>query len=84
MYKRGNFAVTLEGRKADSAYNKPNKNPRVRINHYFTKSKEEFLSKRARCMADVVGIRNIKDFEVHDKKDIFADCKIKLNTVPIQ
>lgn len=52
-------------------------NNEIRINHYFTKSKEEFLAKRARGMADQNGIRNYNDFIIHDKNEVYDDCMLK-------
>ena len=49
----------------------------VRINHYFTKSREEFLKKCARGMADKPGRRNLDNFEAFDKNDIYDDCMVK-------
>ena len=43
---------------------------KIRINHYFTKSKQEFMHKRARGMADHNGIRNIQDFDSHDRNEV--------------
>ena len=40
------------------------------IHHYFTKSKEEFLKKRARGMADMPGIRPLSQFADHDQNDV--------------
>lgn len=45
----------------------------LRINHYFTKSKEEFIKKRNRGMADNGNIRSLKEFELHDVNDIEDD-----------
>lgn len=45
----------------------------IRINHYFTKSKEEFIAKRNRGYADQNGLRDLKQFEEHDKNDIYDD-----------
>lgn len=70
----GNYqAFNLQGKAVEGPYSKPVDNPRVRINHYFTKSKEEFLAKRSRGMADSVGIRNMQDFETHDRNEVFDD-----------
>jgi hypothetical protein len=44
-----------------------------RINHYFTKSKKEFLAKRERGMADNLKKRNLKEFDVHDRNEIFDE-----------
>ena len=44
---------------------------KIRINHYFTKSYEEYLLKRNRGRADLVELRNIEDFFYFDKNDIY-------------
>lgn len=58
------------GNKITGPFCVPHSNPKIRINHYFTKSKEEFLEKRNRGMADNLKIRNLEDFSVHDKNDV--------------
>ena len=44
---------------------------KIRINHYFTKSKEEFMKKRDRGLADNTGKRSMEEFKIHDKNDVF-------------
>lgn len=51
----------------------------IRINHYFTKSKEEFLQKRSRGRATKSGQRNMQDFIDHDRNDVFDDSMRKYN-----
>jgi hypothetical protein len=41
-----------------------------RINHYFTKSKEEFIKKKGRGMADNLKIRSLNDFKTHDRNEV--------------
>lgn len=72
-YTRGSYAVNIDNIKVDGPYSKPINNPKVRINHYFTKSKEEFMAKRARGMADNNNIRDIKDYEKHNRNEVFDD-----------
>ena len=48
---------------------------KIRINHYFSKSRQEFLQKRARGMGDKEGIRNIQEFDAHDRNEVL-DTKI--------
>lgn len=43
---------------------------KIRINHYFGKSFEEFKQKRARGQADRLDIRSINDFENANKNDV--------------
>lgn len=45
----------------------------VRINHYFDKSKEEYILKRQRGTADGNPIRAMELFSYHDKNDIYDD-----------
>ncbi|KRM84216.1 glycosyl transferase 2 [Limosilactobacillus coleohominis DSM 14060] len=70
-YKLGYFSVNTVGEKAKGPFTEYNDNTPIRINHYFTKSKEEFLKKRNRGMADKPGIRDLSDFYTHDKNDVF-------------
>lgn len=43
------------------------------LNHYFSKSFEEFLQKRARGKADCNEIRSMDEFYAHDKNEEFDD-----------
>lgn len=43
---------------------------KIRINHYFTKSREEYKAKKNRGRADTNTIRLIEDFDIYDKNDI--------------
>ena len=42
---------------------------KIRINHYFCKSKEEYIKKRNRGMADNNSLRPMKDFINHDRNE---------------
>lgn len=53
----------------------------IRINHYFGKSREEFIAKRNRGMADNLGIRAMSNFDVHDRNDI-EDTEILSHIYP--
>lgn len=70
-YKKGCYCVNALGEYMKGPKTKNNKKMPIRINHYFTKSKEEFLKKRARGMADQLTKRNISDFELHDKNEVY-------------
>ncbi|MCC4384124.1 glycosyltransferase family 2 protein [Limosilactobacillus reuteri] len=72
-YLEGYNAVNLELKNVYGAFNKPNKKASIRINHYFTKSKAEFMKKKSRGMADSNLQRGIKDFEIHDRNEIYDD-----------
>lgn len=80
-YKIGYYSINSTGHKATGPFNKFDPNTRIRINHYFTKSKEEFLKKRARGMADKKGIRDLSDFKIHDKNDVYDDSMSRFKSV---
>ena len=68
-YKRGYYAVNERGVRVDTStfrgtYEK------LRINHYFTKSKEEYEKKMLRGMADRSSYRTMDDFYRHDVNDV--------------
>lgn len=85
-FENPHYACYLEGYKAYDANGKIVKGPvnnnintvkKIRINHYFTKSKEEFIIKRNRGFADQEGIRDLKEFDEHNKNDIYDDTMKK-------
>jgi glycosyltransferase involved in cell wall biosynthesis len=43
---------------------------RIRINHYFTKSAEDWAIKQARGRADQSSLRPDRDFAIHDRNDV--------------
>lgn len=43
---------------------------KIRINHYYSKSKQEFLLKRNRGSGDVLGKRRLAEFDEHDRNDV--------------
>ncbi|MDC7952265.1 glycosyltransferase family 2 protein [Liquorilactobacillus mali] len=47
---------------------------KIQINHYFTKSKEEYIRKKNRGQATNFKKRPMNDFYKHDKNDVFDDC----------
>ena len=58
-------------------WNHPNAEiQKIRINHYFTKSKEEWIERRKIGKADAkdrTKIRSLEEFQLHDNNDIFDD-----------
>ena len=43
----------------------------LRINHYYTKSVEEYAAKRARGLGDRAGVYNDEHFEKYDRNDVY-------------
>ncbi len=72
MYIDGFYPVNLNGTKVEGAMN-DDINDEVRINHYFCKSKEEFMLKIKRGTADGNPIRTMGLFDYHDKNDVYDD-----------
>ena len=61
---------------------------RIRVNHYFTKSRAEWLAKQQKGKADVAGLRPVEEFEWRDRNDVFDDTIVKyfewLKANPVQ
>lgn len=60
---------------------KPFSKTKIWINHYYSKSKEEFKKKRLRGFADHIqteeNMRNESDFKRHDKNDVRDESMVK-------
>jgi hypothetical protein len=66
----GYLCVDTAGRTVTGPYNPEGTDHVACIHHYFTKSEEEFLEKRARGRADTGTVRSIRDFARHDHNDV--------------
>lgn len=78
-YVFGAFACDLNGKRVDGPCNEKLKDyGDIRINHYFTKSLEEWKKRRAIGFADKIGERPLQDFYDHDNNDIFDDSAKQL------
>lgn len=78
-YIDGCFAYDLNGKRVSGPINVGLKEyGDIRINHYFTKSLEEWKARRAIGYADQIGQRPLQDFYDHDNNDIFDDGAKKL------
>ena len=69
----GFYAVNENQEKVDWTTTQVPSISKIRINHYYSKSQEEFLRKRARGAGDVVGLRDLGEFAEHDRNDVFDD-----------
>ena len=75
-YMLGGFSVDENGRRAEGSRNPGPEPVRIRVNHYFTKSEEEWTERRKIGKADKKDekdIRTIDEFYRHDNNDIFDD-----------
>ena len=62
------YGMSLVGAVSDTV-----KYKNIRIYHYFTKSKSEYLEKLNRRKADSTNFRDMGDFIKHDKNDVYDD-----------
>ena len=73
LYFVGKYAVNELGDGVPKYENPQLSGQKIVINHYFTKSREEFAAKRGRGMADLPGQRPWDNFDKHDANDVFDD-----------
>lgn len=78
-YLRNYHAVDENGKKVEWALNSQVSVNKIRINHYYSKSKEEFIKKRARGSGESLSMRHLSEFDEHDKNDVFDDSLRKYN-----
>ncbi len=74
----GYYSIDMNGRRMDSAESMNVLTNEIRINHYFTKSEDEFRQKRARGKADSLQSRDEEEFNVHDRNDVYDDSILSL------
>ena len=73
-YYRGFYSVNDDGLRCDGAFNKCADTKRIRLNHYFTKSKEEWMERRSRGKADTTDSddkRTLEEFYAHDNNSVY-------------
>lgn len=73
-YLMGFYSVDENGNKVNGWSNEVVEINKIRINHYFTKSKEEWIVRRSMGKADYKDrsqIRTLQEFEEHDNNDIY-------------
>lgn len=79
IYLPGFHAINENFKKIDGPLTEVPSTKKIRINHYFSKSKEEFMQKRARGQADSNDIRDMEQFQIHDQNDVFDDSLKRYN-----
>lgn len=75
-YMLGGFSVDESGRRTEGWRNPAPDPVKLRINHYFTKSREEWDERRKLGKADQKDAKNVRtaeEFIRHDNNDIFDD-----------
>lgn len=78
VYNCGAYTVAPDGRRLYVMYNYDVCFDEIVCNHYFCKSKEEFIDKVSRGLADKPGIfRDMSIFDLYDKNDIEDKTMLK-------
>lgn len=76
IYLIGFHAIDEHGKKTKGAFHSCEKCEYLRINHYFTKSKEEWIKRRVLGKADTrdaSNVRTIDEFYKHDNNDVYDE-----------
>lgn len=78
IYRRGAYTVSPDGRRLYAMYNYDVCFDEIVCNHYFCKSREEFIKKVSRGLADKPGVfRDMSVFDLYDKNDIEDKSMLK-------
>lgn len=76
-YLYGYYSIDENGKKVKGWSHPAAQINKIRINHYFTKSKEEWVERRSLGKADKSDEkRTIEEFYAHDNNDIFDDSML--------
>lgn len=75
-YQEGYFAIDENGNRVDGMDNFVDHTNLIRINHYFTKSKAEWIIKRNRGFGDGQHFRPMEEFDWRDRNDVYDDLII--------
>ena len=73
LYRRGYIEYDENGQELAGDKSQFVSTKKIRINHYFTKSREEWIEKVARGRADITAFRDIEEFELRDRNEVFDD-----------
>lgn len=77
LYVYGYHSIDENGHIVKAWHNEIDEPQVARINHYFTKSKAEWIKRRSLGMADnKTKKRSLDEFEAHDNNDIFDDSML--------
>lgn len=77
VYNKDYHNIDEDGNIVNGPFNPEGKCKRIRINHYFTKSKIEYVLKASRGKANSRSLRGISEFIEHDKNDLYDDIMNK-------
>lgn len=70
VYKWGNYCISIDGKRIPQWRNEITDYTGLRINHYFTKSKEQWIIRRQMGTSDGSSNRTLEEFYNHNNNDI--------------
>lgn len=77
IYHLGGINITPNGKRQLLWFNRETDYSIIRCNHYFCKSREEFIVKQARGMADRQQKYDFSKFEQYDRNEVFDDIMLR-------
>ena len=69
-YIRGFYTLDENGRIIDGIYSEEVHFDKIRINHYFGRSREEFIIKKNKGFASCIGSRDMSEFDLYDRNEV--------------
>lgn len=78
IYKKGFYNINTNGDIIPEWYSKINNYCMLKLNHYFTKSKEEWIARHSKGHSCMGATRTLDDFNAHDNNDILDEIAITL------
>lgn len=75
-YVIGHYCVDDSNNRVDGAFSDEFSFEKIWVNHYFTKSREEWREKVKRGKADCRQMREWKEFELHDRNEVYDDTML--------
>lgn len=70
IYKKGFFNINTIGDSVPEWFSKIREYTLLQLNHYFTKSKEEWIQRHSKGYSCMGAVRTMDDFNLHDNNDV--------------
>ena len=77
IYFESFYSINENGGIVNGLFNNPVTAEKIAVNHYYVKSREEYTKKVNRGRSDVLVKRNLEDFHLHDRNEVFDDGILK-------
>lgn len=79
VYRIGYYGIDTTGKKNNGFWNEIEEYKLLQVNHYFTKSKEQWIKRRSQGKADLgsADTRTLEEFYAHDNNDVLDESAKK-------